>query len=181
MPFEHEHKFILTDFRTLFDRLNAKHKQHLIDQFYISDNARFRRVETEGDPRITHCFTYKQRIAGRVMEFEQPVSSGDFHHAFKEHVGALYKIRFKIPSDDPEVTWDIDFFLTDRICGGGSFYLAMAEVEHPPGREYTIPEYLEGHILTKIPEQDAHLFSNRQIQDQEYTREILVRYRPKPD
>lgn len=171
MPFEHEHKYVLKDAEQLYQKLSFDRIGELLHQFYISDNARFRRIARGGVDRF--YFTFKVQIAERLMEFEQEISRLDFDHAYQAQVGELRKLRFKVPAAERGAVWDIDLLLHPV---SGHVYFALAEIEHNPGSSYEIPEFLEDHILLAVPEKDSHLFSNRLLENVEYATTIVDRY-----
>ncbi|RYD64347.1 MAG: hypothetical protein EOP83_09955 [Verrucomicrobiaceae bacterium] len=158
---------------TLFAKLSSKYKQRLITQFYLSDNVRFRRIETEGDPEISRCFTFKKEIAGKVLEIERQVSHYDYILAQTVAVSELHKVRFKVPGAEPDTHWDIDFLVEEQ---GGPIYFALAECEFPENANYEILSDLEGHIALVVPPHSARFFSNSRLTDQEYARNVLQDY-----
>jgi hypothetical protein len=175
MPIEHEHKFVLKDFQGLMNRLENRYPKFVLDQFYVSDHARYRRIHSFTG--IEHVFTYKRKTVNGVLEHEMAISAEDYRLAETDKVGGLHKIRFKAPGDESGVHWDIDFMLTDSLDRGGEVYFAMAECEHTAGQHYAVLPVLADHVLIAVPELDAHLFSNRKLVDQSYTREVVTRYR----
>lgn len=173
MPIENEHKFVLKNHEELFQQLNQHHKQHLLDQFYLNENARFRRVEIEGREAVERCFTYKQMIDGKLLEIERLVSEADYLLAAGSAVSSLSKVRFKLLGAEPDTIWDIDFLLTHS---GGDIYFALAEVEFPIGATYAVPQEIAPFIALAVPPESSHLFTNKRLSNQSYARMVLNNY-----
>lgn len=157
----------------MFSLLREKHKQHLLDQFYLSDHVRFRRSEIEGEDTVQRCFAFKKEIDGRVLEIERLVSESDYLLAMGAAVSSLSKVRFKIPGLERDSAWDVDFLLTQH---GGDIYFALAEVEFPIGGQYAIPVEIAAFIAFSVPPESSHLFTNKRLSNQDYARMALNNY-----
>ncbi|RYD65222.1 MAG: hypothetical protein EOP83_07815 [Verrucomicrobiaceae bacterium] len=175
MPIEHEHKFVLNPTKELFERMKKQYYPALqLTQFYVSDAARYREVRPSAESWFgtEWFFTHKMAIGRDVLEHEMNVSHADFGLAQERALGILYKVRMKTKSADGGA-WDVDFFL-DGPHGVGEMYFAMAECEHTRGTDYAVLPAITDSVIYAVPEEEAHLYSNRRLTDIAYTRALLA-------
>lgn len=172
MPVEFEFKFVLKDAEKLLGQFREEDLIR-IDQIYLKDGARFRRLQ-QGQ-KVKHVFTYKTKIAGRLLEIETPVSQGDFELAEQGKVRELHKIRVIFRDPHTALIWDLDFLLDENR----RIYFAMAELEREEGdhSRIHISDFLHNHIELAIPYEDSRIFTNHKLTDQSYAATVLERYR----
>lgn len=177
MPIEHELKFVLKDSDgSLLTKLSGLYDTHHLEQFYLSDGARFRRSQRvalgaiQADP-AEHIFCYKQKISGKVLEIETAVSSEDYDLAMVAANSQLRKMRFKVPVKNG--VWDIDYFLSDAPGSHDSIvYFVMAEYEHEKGTPVEVLDVLAPHVRLAVPHNNSHQYSSRKLCDREYARRL---------
>ena len=172
MPVEFEMKFVLKDAEKLLAQFREEDLIR-IDQIYLKDGARFRRLQ-QGS-KVKHVFTYKAKIAGKLLEVETPVTQDDFELAELGKVRELHKIRVIYRDPHTGLLWDIDFLLdTDR-----TIYFAMAELEREDGDHspVRIADILRKHVELAVPYEHSTIFTNHKLTDEAYAATVLERYR----
>ena len=172
MPVEFEFKFVLKDAEKLLGQFREEDLIR-IDQIYLKDGARFRRLQ-QGQ-KVKHVFTYKNKIAGRLLEVETPISQDDFELAEQGKVRELHKIRVIFRDPHTALVWDLDFLLD----ANRQIYFAMAELEREEGNHspVRIADMLKPHIELAVPYEDSRIFTNHKLTDQSYAATVLERYR----
>jgi hypothetical protein len=130
MPVENEIPWVLDDpDATLENHMSASPDWQGFDvvQGYASKNARVRRFTPLDGGEPKHEFSYKQKVDGRQIEVEVPMSASDFATLLGTCSLVMNKRRFK--REIGAVTWDVDF-CKDR---SGRTYFVRAEAEMPEG------------------------------------------------
>jgi hypothetical protein len=182
MAVEHEHKIILKDWETLHARLmEDKSRLVSIEQFYLDEHARYRRIHNHPISRRgyveEYTFTYKRKIGDRLLEEEKESTKADYELARTAAVSSLFKHRFKYPGETRKHHWDIDFLMTARPEEGGRIYFAMAEIETPENARWRILPILEPYVELVVPREFSHLFTNARLTDQSYAAGAMDGYR----
>jgi len=183
MAVEHEHKIVLKNADELHASLLAHNKAFLfeIEQFYLDEHARYRRIVNF--PRSarakveTYTFTYKRMIGDRLLEEEKETTREDFELARTAAVSSLVKHRFKFPGHKRRHEWDVDFLLTGRPEEGGKVYFGMAEIETPEGAEWAMLPFLEPYVELVVPREHSRMFTNARLTDPAYAARVLDEYR----
>lgn len=171
MPTEHEFKYVISmDFAVHEDVLkqDAREIQH-IKQGYVAFSkgmtTRVRSIHKEGK-KNKWFFTFKQKIANRVIEIETKIDKRDGEDIWEICVGKLKKTRYIL--DHKGVAWEIDFFHKGHLL-----YFILAEVELDEGlpRPSEIPPLIKEYIVHEVP-LDSDEFSNKRLGDVEYARKV---------
>lgn len=172
MPVEFEMKFVLKDAEKLLGQFREEDLIR-IDQIYLKDGARFRRLQ-QGQ-KIKHVFTYKTKIAGKLLEIETPVSQEDFELAEQGKVRELHKIRVIARDPHTALVWDVDFLLD----ANRQIYFAMAELEREDGDHSPVylADFLRPHVELAVPYEHSTIFTNHKLTDEAYAATVLERYR----
>lgn len=172
MPVEFEMKFVLKDAEKLLNHF-LEEDWIRIDQFYLKDGVRFRRMQ-QGE-KVRHILTYKTKIVGRLLEIETAISQDDYEHAEQAKVRELHKIRVIHHDPHTALVWDIDFLLDENR----QIYFAMAELEREEGDHspVRIADILRPHVELAVPYEDSHVFTNHKLTDEAYAATVLERYR----
>jgi CYTH domain-containing protein len=140
-------------------------------QGYASKNARVRRFSPLDGRPAWHEFSYKQKVDGRQIEVEVPMSAADFQVLLGTCELVMTKRRFK--QEVGEVTWDVDFCKdTDR-----NTYFVRAEAEMPEGaHDYgPMPQCVAEHVILAI--QRVGGFGNRALCDVEAAKVAMEKIR----
>lgn len=178
MPVEHEFKFIVKNATELRERLNNHDLSDdvewgwvsHIEQFYVSENARFRHTREKIQPYV---FTYKQMIDGKLLEIETDVLEADFELGKLAKTTGLIKERYVI-FDKNDYRWEIDFLLTET----GEVYFSLFEVEtEPTVTSMTPPAFLAPYVELAVPREHSIFFTNQRLSDQAYAAEVMKNYR----
>lgn len=169
MPIENERKYVLNP--SVEDEFPGISIFHKVEQGYIQNSAkglqiRFRKVKFYKDGEKTHTgrvFTLKSKNSDFTStEIEQEISKDDFNAIWPKVTHQLTKTRYKVPVGD--LWWEIDVF-----HGKDGNYFWMAEIELPGTQEWpeSVPDYIEKHLLYKVPLTDGR-FSSRKLYDEDY-------------
>jgi CYTH domain-containing protein len=185
MPVECERKIILKDLPNAQRVLSELRLQHQsIDQHYMDDNARVRRIMLKApggaSMGISYTFTYKRMIQGRLLELppNETISADDYYLAVAASVKALIKTRYALPRRGH--TWEVDFLYNSKFDIGGPLYFGLAECEFEEGKmpgDEMIPEDLLPFVDLIVPIEHNYLFTNARLTDVEYARTAVERYR----
>ena len=160
MAIENETKYVLADAATLEAVLTLAAGPQRIEQGYLGDRARIRRIDER------ECwFTYKHRRADQSnIEIETAIDARSFVLLWQDCPRTLHKHRFKLGHG--EIAWDVDFFKSeDHGCN----YFALAEAEMPEGMVAPpeIHPLLRDRILFAVPRKDDR-FRSYLLTDEAY-------------
>ncbi len=176
MPIETEWKYVLDDpDGSLEAAVTAAHPVFDIEQAYLDDGARVRRVQKrapDAPPRFV--YTHKRKIAGVTVEIECKIDPRDYTLLRGACRRSLRKIRVvMVDGDQP---FEIDFFkLGDRTY----FVLAEAEVAETVDRAPPLPPLLAERLLHTVAP-DERGYSSRDLCDVTTARSILDDLRAAP-
>jgi hypothetical protein len=175
MPIENEYKHVLRDDDgSLETKLSSSWPKLEIEQFYLGDRqARFRRI-VDAAGLVSFVFTFKQSIAGKLLEIETPVTQDDFDLARTASTGGLHKTRFV--RSEGQVHWDVDF-LYEVVDGRRAQrpYFVMAEAEMADGMsEHDVHPEILPHLVYSVPKDESHVFTNGKLIDPAYARERMA-------
>jgi CYTH domain-containing protein len=173
MPTEHEFKFMLRnsdEVREAIRRLSVK--QQVIEQGYLvfskGNSARIRHLVCDGKKKW--FFTFKHKVAGRVVELEHVIETRDAEDLWRDCMGKLKKTRH-ILEDKKGRKWEVDFFFNLE----GGCYFVMAELELPEGEPAPsdLPRFIKDHLIYDVPLTDRR-FSNKKLGDVNYATKLYA-------
>lgn len=173
---ENEVKFVLHSPIALEERLRDLYSWHDIEQGYLHEDLRIRRIATQADLGATfhHVFAFKRRLSnGRNFEVEPEITEEEFNNLWPMTTNRLLKRRFSVRTVvnlHEMIRWDIDF---PRWPSGRHFAIAEAEMpawmDEPPDVLSTIAPY----IVYKVPRSDSR-FSARRLSDEGHARNMAI-------
>jgi hypothetical protein len=177
MAIEHERKLLLDTSRALDLLTYLKDNREKLDlefwditQGYLNNSCRIRcMMPHDSEKTEKYCFTFKQKVAGHVVEIEHDISIHDFQRLWLVAKPVIFKTRVKKHLADHH--WDIDFLRSPK---SGDIYIAIAEAEMP---EFThglpaILPCLEPYAISWIPQGDKR-FNNRNLANGKKTAKLL--------
>ena len=164
MPIENEFKYPLRISQELMDRFLYEFHSEMLEQGYLSPEARIRRSTAFG---VSDCkFTFKKMTADGLVEIETPISEQDFDRLWPLVIERLQKKRFSFDADG--VHWDIDFFGPIETP-----YLAMAEAEVPDGQAQPEPcSWIADHVIACVGKDER--FTSRRLADPDYASKLVA-------
>tara|TARA_Y100000034_G_scaffold38278_1_gene47005 strand:+ start:25307 stop:25858 length:552 start_codon:yes stop_codon:yes gene_type:complete len=174
MPIENERKYVLLP--SMEEEFKDRSIYYRVEQGYVQNAAegfqiRFRKAEHYiGHKKVDtkRIFTLKSKNCDFTStEIEVELSEDDFNALWPKVHQSLAKTRYKIKEDD--LCWEIDIFHGEK---GNYFW--MAEIELPGKQEWPpfVPNYIEKHLLYKVPLTD-HRFSSRKLSDKTYANNLF--------
>lgn len=171
MPVEYERKYVLGDAEAAEAACVREGMERLdLQQFYVADGCRFRRVGRPGRP-AEHFFTFKRDCGGRLLEVEADVAGEDYALALTQATAVLTKTRYDMAAGDAH--WSVDFL---RLVTGRA-YFALAEAETPEGASAPVPAFLARFVELEVPHAHNPLFANARLIDPAYAARCVADYR----
>lgn len=176
MPVENEIKYVLfaEDPDSLEEKFESSNfKKYLINQVYLSDEARIRKMTSVKKGKPEFNFTFKRKIGKVNVEIEKKISEDDFHMLYETKVDSLFKVRYKWQYSDTGDEWVVDFF-KDEV-NRTYFILVECEMVNPrQSKPKLVPELISQHILYEVPRIKSTICSSKKLANIQYAQQLLA-------